>query len=170
VKWFVWKSLLMGFTNQKAIAGRVGCSSPYVHRVCGELIAQGILAKTKKNRVELVDSRSLLFRLAVKWVMPEPLVVDLPLKSRQEISHYLRKNRINHAFTLRGLSVWVDSAGRLRKFEGRKGFFVYENPRVVSDRKADDVVDDVQLFCDFFSRGGVGVDLALNHALKCSLL
>jgi hypothetical protein len=170
MKWFVWKRLLLGSTNQSIIARRVGCSKQYVHKVCGELIAQGILTKSKKNRVELLDSRKLLFKLAAAWSMPEPLVIDLPLRTREEISDYLRKQGINHAFTLRGLSAWVDDAKELEKYQGRKGFFVYANPKVVRDRKADDVVDDVQLFCDLFSRGGVGIDLALNHCLKTGLL
>ncbi|MBR9679235.1 MAG: hypothetical protein GON13_03125 [Nanoarchaeota archaeon] len=53
---------------------------------------------------------------------------------------------------------------------GEKGFRVYNNQRIVLDRKANDTVDDMQLFCDFFCRGGLGIDLALSHGLKSGLI
>lgn len=170
MKWFIWKNLLLGYNNQLAIAKRAGCSPQYVSKACAELAAKGFLSRKAKNKVVLTDSRALLFRLAVNWRMPEPLIIDLPLKTRGEVSEFLRKEGVNHAFTLKGLSVWVDRVEKLKKYEGRKGFLTYENPWVVIDKKDDDAVDDVQLFCDYFSKGGFGIDLALNHGVKTGLL
>lgn len=170
MKWYVWKRLALGDTNQTIISERVGCSKQYVNRVCGELIAQGILTKAKKNRVEVLDKRKLLFKLAVNWRVPDPAIINLPLKTRDEMGEYFRKEGINYAFTLKGLSAWVDKLDKLKKYQGKKGFRVYGNQLIVLDKKENEEVDDVQLFCDYFSKGGLGIDLALSHGLKAKLL
>lgn len=167
----IWKCLLLGYSSQSQIAFLSNCSKQYVNRVCGEMIAESILVKTKKNKVELNDSRKLLFKLAGEWKMPKPMIIDLPLKNREEVSEFFEKIKIEYAFTLTDLSVWVDDSEKLKEYENRKGNIrVYENKEIVKNKKLNGEADNIQLFIDLFSKGGWGIDLALSLGLRKGLL
>ncbi len=127
--------------------------------------------KDSKNRVELIDKRLLLFRLAALWRMPVPVILDLPVSSREELRDFFRKSKTGFALSLNGLSAWVSDLNGFGEFRNRKGNVrVFVSDFVVKSKKGNDEVDNVQLFCDFFSRGGFGIDLALSLGLRTGLL
>ncbi len=169
VRWFVWKNLLLGSSCQAEIARKLKCSKQYVNAVCIELERQGVVFK-EKNRIIVKDRKKLLFMLACDWKLPEPLVLSVPLHSREGISEFFDRIGVKYAFTCDDWHVWVDDASRLKQFKGGQGISVYINPFVASDSDYNHNVNAVQKFCDLFSRGGKDLDVALSFARDIMLI
>lgn len=165
--WFVKKYALLDCTTQAEIAQRAGCSRQYVHEVFSALIRNGLARKERKNLTKITRPKKLLFALASIWKMPQPLRLNVPLETRAELSDFLNRLGLAHAFTLNGLHVWVDDDSKLRRFAGKGNVFVYRNAQVVKSYGMDGYVDVVQHFCDFFSND---VEKALNFAKQKALI